>query len=61
MSAGFGAEVAATLAEEAFYDLDAPIARVTAWDIPYPAGSMEHWYLPNVERVVEAARRTANA
>jgi pyruvate dehydrogenase E1 component beta subunit len=61
MSAGFGAEVSATLAEEAFYDLDAPIARVTAWDIPYPAGSMEHWYLPNVERVVEAARRTANA
>jgi pyruvate dehydrogenase E1 component beta subunit len=61
LSAGFGAEVAATLAEEAFYDLDAPIARVTAWDIPFPPASMEHWYLPSLDRVVEAAKRTAAA
>ncbi len=61
LSAGFGAEVAATLAEEAFYDLDAPIARVTSWDIPFPPASMEHWYLPSVDRVVEAAKRTAAA
>jgi pyruvate dehydrogenase E1 component beta subunit len=59
-TAGFGAEVVATLQEEAFYSLDAPVARVTAWDTPYPPGSMEHWYLPSVERVVRAARRTAN-
>jgi len=59
LSAGFGAEVAATLASEAFYDLDAPIARVTAWDVPYPAAPLEGWYLPSVERVVAAARRTA--
>ncbi len=58
LSAGFGAEVAATLASEAFYDLDAPIARVASWDVPYPAAPLEGWYLPSVERVVAAARRT---
>lgn len=61
LSAGFGAEVVATLQEEAFYSLDAPIRRVTAWDTPYPPASLEGWYLPTVRRVVEAARRTAAA
>jgi pyruvate dehydrogenase E1 component beta subunit len=60
LSAGFGAEVVATLASEAFYDLDAPIARVASYDVPYPAAPLEHWYLPSVERVVAAARRTAS-
>jgi pyruvate dehydrogenase E1 component beta subunit len=61
LSAGFGAEIVATLQEEAFYSLDAPIARVAAWDTPYPPGSLEGWYLPTVRRVVAAARRTASA
>ena len=61
LSGGFGAEIVATLQEEAFYALDAPIARVAAWDTPYPAPSVEGWYLPSVRRVVEAARRTASA
>src|SRR5215510_725544 len=61
LSAGFGAEVVATLVEEAFYDLDAPVARVASYDLPYPPASMEHWYLPSVERVVTAARDTVNA
>ncbi len=60
LSAGFGAEVVATLAKEAFYDLDAPIDRVTSYDVPYPAGPLEDWYLPSVERVVAAARSTAS-
>src|SRR5207253_2658547 len=60
LSAGFGAEVVATLMEEAFYDLDAPVARVASYDIPFPAASMEHWYLPSLERVVAAARRTVS-
>jgi len=58
LSAGFGAEVVATLVEEAFYDLDAPVTRVASYDIPFPPASMEHWYLPTVERVLAAARRT---
>jgi pyruvate dehydrogenase E1 component beta subunit len=58
LSAGFGAEVVATLAKEAFYDLDAPIDRVSSYDVPYPPGPLEGWYLPSVERVVAAARST---
>jgi pyruvate dehydrogenase E1 component beta subunit len=61
LTGGFGAEVVATLVEEAFYDLDAPVARVASYDIPYPAASMEHWYLPTVDRVVAAARSTVQA
>jgi pyruvate dehydrogenase E1 component beta subunit len=60
LSAGFGAEVVATLAREAFYDLDAPIERVSSYDVPYPPGPLEGWYLPSVERVVAAARTTVS-
>ena len=58
LSAGFGAEVAATLMEQIFYDLDAPVARVAAYDIPFPAASLEDYYLPSLERVLAAARKT---
>jgi len=59
LSAGFGAEVVAVLAKEAFYDLDAPVERVSSYDLPYPAAPLEGWYLPSVARVVAAARKTA--
>ena len=58
LSGGFGAEVVATLANEAFYDLDEPIERVCSYDVPYPAAPLESWYLPSVKRVVAAARRS---
>ncbi len=58
LSAGFGAEISATLMEEVFYDLDAPVARVGAFDVPFPASSLEDFYLPSVDRVVAAVRRT---
>jgi pyruvate dehydrogenase E1 component beta subunit len=61
LTGGFGAEVVATLVEEAFYDLDAPVARVASYDVPYPAASLEQWYLPSLDRVVEAARKTVSA
>lgn len=54
---GFGAEIAATLAEEAFYDLHAPIQRVAAPDTPYPLAAIEDRYVPSVADVVAAARR----
>lgn len=61
LTAGFGAEVIATLQEEAFYSLEAPIARVTAYDTPYPIAAIEDFYIPSVERVVAAARRVVEA
>jgi pyruvate dehydrogenase E1 component beta subunit len=56
-TAGFGAEVAATIQEEAFYSLEAPILRVTAPDTPYPLAGAEEFYVPNEERVLKAVRK----
>ena len=57
---GFGAEIAATIAEEAFEDLDAPIRRLTAPDTPVPfAPVLEHAFIPQVDDVVDALRRLA--
>ena len=61
LSAGFGAEVVATIQEEAFYDLEAPVARVTAPDTPYPVPGVERFYVPNLARVKAAVRRTVEA
>ena len=55
---GMGAEIAARVMEEAFDHLEAPVARVTGWDVPYPPASLEQHYLPSVERISEAVRRT---
>jgi 2-oxoisovalerate dehydrogenase E1 component beta subunit len=52
-SGGFGAEIAATIAEEAFEDLDAPLKRITAPDTPVPfSPTLEKAYIPQVEDVV---------
>jgi pyruvate/2-oxoglutarate/acetoin dehydrogenase E1 component len=53
--AGFGAEIAAVLAEKAILDLRAPVVRVTGYDAPFPFWSLEDEYLPTPARVVEAA------
>jgi pyruvate dehydrogenase E1 component beta subunit len=60
LTSGFGAEVAATLQDEAYEVLDGPVVRVAAWDTPYPPASLEKWYLPSVDRVVRAARDLAH-
>jgi pyruvate dehydrogenase E1 component beta subunit len=55
---GFGAEVAARIAEEALDYLQAPIVRVAGWDAPYPPFSaVENFYRPDARRVLEAVRR----
>ena len=55
--AGFGAELAAILAEKAMLDLRGPVLRVTGYDVPYPYWQIEDAYMPSVERVVAAARK----
>jgi 2-oxoisovalerate dehydrogenase E1 component beta subunit len=57
---GFGAELAAILAEKAFYSLKAPVARVTGYDTPFPY-ALEHVYLPGKDRIVHAARETVRS
>jgi pyruvate dehydrogenase E1 component beta subunit len=55
---GFGAEIAARLAEEAIDSLQAPVLRVAGWDAPYPPfSSLEHHYRPNAKRVLGAVEK----
>lgn len=58
LTAGFGAEIAATISRDAFYSLQAPIERVTAPDAPYPLAAAERMFIPGIDRVVSAARQT---
>jgi pyruvate/2-oxoglutarate/acetoin dehydrogenase E1 component len=55
-TAGFGAELAALVAEKALLHLQAPVLRVTGYDVPYPYWQLEDLYVPSVERVGEALR-----
>jgi len=55
---GYGAELAALVAEKAFLQLEAPIARVTGFDTPFPY-TLENEYLPTPERVLVQLRETA--
>ena len=55
--AGFGAELAAVIAERAILDLRGPVLRVTGYDVPYPFWQIEDAYMPSVERVAAAAQR----
>jgi 2-oxoisovalerate dehydrogenase E1 component beta subunit len=54
---GYGAEVAARLTEQCFHYLEAPILRVTGYDIPYPPPVLEHHHLPSVDRILAAIAR----
>ena len=52
LTGGFGSELIATIQQECFYNLEAPIIRITAPDTPYPLGGVEDLYIPDVDRVV---------
>jgi len=58
---GIAGEIAAIVMEEAFEDLDAPLVRVTSLDTPVPySPPLEEYFLPNVAKVVAAARQLAS-
>jgi pyruvate dehydrogenase E1 component beta subunit len=52
---GFGAEVAARIADDGFDFLEAPVTRIGALNTPYPPSRYEKLYLPDVDRILEAA------
>ena len=57
-SFGPGAEIAASIMDGAFLSLEAPIARVTSWDVPFPGFAREKGNVPDVARVLAIARDT---
>jgi acetoin:2,6-dichlorophenolindophenol oxidoreductase subunit beta len=58
---GWGAEIMSIIADEAFYELDAPLVRITTPHIPLPAADvLEDAILPTVDRIVERIARTMN-
>ena len=57
-SVSVGSEIAATVAERAFYSLQAPVLRVSGYDTPFPPAKLEGIYLPDADRVLEAVDRT---
>jgi pyruvate dehydrogenase E1 component beta subunit len=52
-----GSEIAATIAERAFYSLESPVLRVSGFDTPFPPAKLETVYLPDADRVLEAVDR----
>jgi pyruvate dehydrogenase E1 component beta subunit len=57
-SFGPGAEIAASIMDGAFLSLEAPIARVASWDVPFPGFAREKASVPDLARVLAAARET---
>lgn len=54
---GVGAEIAAEVANQALYSLEAPIERIAGYDTPMPLFKLEHDYMPSVGRIVKGIRR----
>ena len=57
VTGGLGGEIAARVAEECFYHLEAPVLRVGGYSTPYPPARTEHAYLPDLDRVLDAVDR----
>jgi acetoin:2,6-dichlorophenolindophenol oxidoreductase subunit beta len=61
VTGGFGAEIAARIGEELFDDLDAPVSRIGAKDVPIPFSPvLENYVLPQVGDIVRGARKVLN-
>ena len=57
---GLGAEIIALINEKALLSLQAPVERVTGFDIPVPLSKSEHYYLPNPKRIMIAVKKVVN-
>ncbi len=55
---GIGAEIAARLSEVLYYEMEAPVLRVTGYDTPYPPSRVEEEYLPDLDRVLHTVDRS---
>jgi 2-oxoisovalerate dehydrogenase E1 component beta subunit len=55
--AGLGAEIAARITERCFWTMEAPVLRVGGFHTPYPPSRVEHIYLPDLDRVLDAVDR----
>jgi 2-oxoisovalerate dehydrogenase E1 component beta subunit len=58
---GFGAELAARIQEELFYDLQAPVLRATGFDTPYPPARLEKLWLPGPDRLLDCVEKVMEA
>ena len=58
VTGGLGAEIAARITEQCFYQLEAPVLRVGGFATPYPPSRLEEHYLPDLDRVLDAVDRT---
>lgn len=58
LTLGLGSELAARLAEELFYVMEAPVMRVAGYDLPYPPARVEGEYLPSVDRILDTVDRS---
>ncbi|MFM6967776.1 MAG: alpha-ketoacid dehydrogenase subunit beta, partial [Microbacteriaceae bacterium] len=56
-NASVGSEIAATVTERLFYSLEAPVLRVSGFDVPFPPANLESVYLPDVDRILDAVDR----
>ena len=56
---GLGAEIIARINEKVFLNLEAPVKRVTGYDVPVPLPKLEDYYLPDAERIANAIKETA--
>jgi len=57
---GFAAELTALIQKEAFLNLEAPIERVTAPDVPVPLARLENYYLPDKNKIIKAVEKIMN-
>jgi len=52
--ASVASEIQARISEQCFEYLEAPVRRVTGFDVPFPSPKLEHWYLPDADRIIDA-------